>query len=79
MLDVLHVQNITLHMSQNDETDILLGGVTWCQKQHSESINRAEIAEHNSFVCCKETVLQSVAGDAPKKKAIYRRQERVHN
>jgi len=27
------------------EVDILLGGVTWYQKQHSESINGAEIDE----------------------------------
>jgi len=52
------------HLSQNGEADILLGGITWCKKQHSESVNDgAEIVEPFFFSFLpKKSVVCDVQG-----------------
>ena len=58
---MLDVWNITLRTLQNGEADILLGGITWCKKQHSDSVNDgAEIVELYFFA--KKSVVCDVQG-----------------
>jgi hypothetical protein len=54
------VSNITLCTLQNGEADVLLGGITWCKKQHSELVNNGVaielffcVAKKMSYVMCK--------------------------
>jgi hypothetical protein len=55
------VWNITLRTLQNGEADILLDDITWCKKQHSESINNGVDIEL-FFVLPKKSVVCDVQG-----------------
>jgi hypothetical protein len=48
------VWNIILRTLQNGEADISLDGITWCKKQHSESVNNGVDIE--LFLCCQKKV-----------------------
>jgi hypothetical protein len=55
------VSNITLCTLQNGEADVLLGGITWCKKQHSELVNNG-VAIELFFCVAKKNVVCDVQG-----------------